>query len=1077
VQTSNNKFINDLLHGAELPEEVVDLEDGLASSYDYLEAALDASGHDDSINDVINELVCYHGAIHYPAHYLIVFPYGTIIHDELIQGISDGSITLVDPDGRTDVDSHLGAPVGIGQGQKTAVNMAQTQGSSGGSMVHKVNHALQGYVSTGAVSPHMPGIRINPAPVAGAAVNLTTHRTSIPGNFIPPGTVTVTDPNGNPAQLTYPEVIEILESLDGEDDDEFRYELMGEIDADPNGASFLQGIHSHFASPPPGSTTRAPADPLVEGLIKTGNLDTDGSVYLTQQMVEEFLVSKGRDPLSARGIMQTLIRQGADDHIGDGFQVIIPESIVAALAPSISNPTREKTFGKRLPDGTALMTRKEYQDYMVSQGRDVDDADIDLEALVDYGATLRGDEIIIPPDLIDEFAIPVPPIPTPQRQALNAANAVRPTTAAPTSIADLFGLSEDTEIERYSQVIRHDFFDKEMFQELVDQSPAMSDSVLAGQGTLTTWPELTFDLWSLIYKVQPNVRTKEQMQPDYLANLHLINYAAQTESFDELREFTSGSMMDSILGYEVIVIEVLQYIRKCREEYEQRKEEAQKAYEQAIKDWLEGGGDPADPNAPQSPVNAQGIMLPGSNGGGSTGGLPMPGALIDAANAMAQAQQAADAAQGVIDAAADMGDPNALPDDLKDALAEAQAAAAQAAADKQALEEQIQQVAEDLASQLERAMEQIGEKALDQTGPIRDWIAQYGLGNGDKEGRPSGVRTSFADSKRALERIRHNTDFQRFAKLLGRFRNIALADIKKKSKKNGVAIKDVKISNKVENALPGELALLADPVMQDEFYRKYAEGQLMTYEKENTDVKGKGPILVLMDMSGSMGSDKIDWAKALSLALLEVAQKEKRDFAFIAFDDRVRHCNVFQKDVFDPNDMLDIAQIASCGGTVFQPPLEMALEIITGQYKSPIVRAAVKKINLTGHRFKKADITFITDGDSQFDDVDWSKAGGNQYNMSQEDRVKYVKANSPFLKRFLEIKEEREFNVRSVLINIGGYGASDATVKMFSDSILTLNNVSDLSAANAAEIFAQVRGLGGADDLDCDVDEDDEDDA
>ena len=64
------------------------------------------------------------------------------------------------------------------------------------------------------------------------------------------------------------------------------------------------------------------------------------------------------------------------------------------------------------------------------------------------------------------------------------------------------------------------------------------------------------------------------------------------------------------------------------------------------------------------------------------------------------------------------------------------------------------------------------------------------------------------------------------------------------------------------------------------------------------------------------------------------------------------------------------------------------------------------------------DIVFITDGDCYVSDK--------------------------FLKKFKKEKEEREFKVLGVLVNIESY-STDSSIKEFCDSVTTVSNIADLT--------------------------------
>jgi hypothetical protein len=64
--------------------------------------------------------------------------------------------------------------------------------------------------------------------------------------------------------------------------------------------------------------------------------------------------------------------------------------------------------------------------------------------------------------------------------------------------------------------------------------------------------------------------------------------------------------------------------------------------------------------------------------------------------------------------------------------------------------------------------------------------------------------------------------------------------------------------------------------------------QVLQYQLIGNEPLGRGPLMVLLDKSGSMDGPRDIWATALSLALLDQAQCERRTFALLAFDYRVK---------------------------------------------------------------------------------------------------------------------------------------------------------------------------------------------
>jgi uncharacterized protein with von Willebrand factor type A (vWA) domain len=83
--------------------------------------------------------------------------------------------------------------------------------------------------------------------------------------------------------------------------------------------------------------------------------------------------------------------------------------------------------------------------------------------------------------------------------------------------------------------------------------------------------------------------------------------------------------------------------------------------------------------------------------------------------------------------------------------------------------------------------------------------------------------------------------------------------------------------------LPVELAKLALPELELDALRRIVERQAMCREHRSFEPVAKGPVLVVVDESGSMRGDKVHTAKALALALAWVARHQKRWIALISY--------------------------------------------------------------------------------------------------------------------------------------------------------------------------------------------------
>lgn len=144
-------------------------------------------------------------------------------------------------------------------------------------------------------------------------------------------------------------------------------------------------------------------------------------------------------------------------------------------------------------------------------------------------------------------------------------------------------------------------------------------------------------------------------------------------------------------------------------------------------------------------------------------------------------------------------------------------------------------------------------------------------------------------------------------------------------------------------------------LMRGVWLKDYASKSLLQYEMTGKEPAGKGPIIEVHDGSGSMAGEKFEWASSVALALLTIAQQEKRDFAGVEFGSAHQLKSWFfpKAQPPDPNEVLDYATHFYSGGTDTETGMREALRII-------------KEVP----EFSTADVVVIADGDDYFEDGD-----------------------------------------------------------------------------------------------------------
>ncbi len=138
--------------------------------------------------------------------------------------------------------------------------------------------------------------------------------------------------------------------------------------------------------------------------------------------------------------------------------------------------------------------------------------------------------------------------------------------------------------------------------------------------------------------------------------------------------------------------------------------------------------------------------------------------------------------------------------------------------------------------------------------------------------------------------------------------------------------------------LPAELAAgLASrsPSRRRDFYRRLAEGQILSHELRAEEPSGRGPVVALIDASGSMSGQKMEWAVAVALALVNEAVgrrrgEPKRRSSVLFFNSQLVREVAFEPGERDARKLLEVATVGASGGTDYRPTLARAVEIAGG---------------------------------------------------------------------------------------------------------------------------------------------------
>lgn len=282
--------------------------------------------------------------------------------------------------------------------------------------------------------------------------------------------------------------------------------------------------------------------------------------------------------------------------------------------------------------------------------------------------------------------------------------------------------------------------------------------------------------------------------------------------------------------------------------------------------------------------------------------------------------------------------PQNLVDRIKDAVKDKRQAQQQAAQQAQATPPQM--------------TEELYEAIVSAAGAAAEAAAAAGnvpsFGQGFGQGEPV-----YESPEQALE-IAEKWSKGELAKIAERYGRM-FSDFHFKRAKRVVGgqdeIVDIETGDELRRVTPAELALLSDDDLEDDFYARYSSQELLVYSTVGEEHAGRGPMVLVVDGSYSMKGERNVWSRALALTMLNVARREKRDFALVEFADAtsVVAYEFPTRKALDAERIVEMASHFFGGGTV------------------PIVGiATAAKIMDDAPEFKKADLVLISDGEAGF---------------------------------------------------------------------------------------------------------------
>jgi uncharacterized protein with von Willebrand factor type A (vWA) domain len=286
----------------------------------------------------------------------------------------------------------------------------------------------------------------------------------------------------------------------------------------------------------------------------------------------------------------------------------------------------------------------------------------------------------------------------------------------------------------------------------------------------------------------------------------------------------------------------------------------------------------------------------------------------------------------------------------------------------EAMEELAKQIAStenELENELadkQPAMNQHLKNAMDKVSDDADAMQQvesWGL-------QPGGVRRMSPEARLSLSKKLQSEKFKRMADIFGKMQSIAMHEQTHKVDYASEEIYELEQGADIHRVVPVDMLALTDDILVYDWLRRFVERSLIQYSLRGEENVAKGGIIILEDGSSSMAGTREIWAKGIGLALLKIATIQKRPFSAVNFAGpgmyvrwdfdttgsvikSVKSHRGHEQYFEGIEAVLDYAETAMNGGTNFETPFSIGLDILQKQYDQ--------------NGSVEGDIVFLTDGE------------------------------------------------------------------------------------------------------------------
>jgi uncharacterized protein with von Willebrand factor type A (vWA) domain len=506
------------------------------------------------------------------------------------------------------------------------------------------------------------------------------------------------------------------------------------------------------------------------------------------------------------------------------------------------------------------------------------------------------------------------------------------------------------------QIVKHTRFDELDWQD-ARKDDAIADGIKnmfigeKGNGTDEEWeqppylnaPELVQDVFYTFIKPVPTLHKKKEVKKDARLNGKFLEQMMALPEYERLHDQTMTDPLLSTMACGIVMDALKEMIRQHRDAVK----DANRRREEGDLDEAPEGGEPGPGNDDNWDEETPSTQKPSKNQGQSKINDGEDQEQGDDANEEDWKQDGTDPDDDLIDPWADGEEDEDEDESESDLIDDIERAFDEAMLDNEEWDDEAD-LDKMLGSQdFGRSINNALSKAADEIGELDDLRRGVGIEDAEWKQMDPTARLKMAE--------RLNTPrMKQIADMVGRMKRFAMAQQATKIIDAPHEIFDVEMGNDLRRVLRSEFAFLGTEETKIEFYRKYANGELLQFKERGREAAGKGPIICAIDNSGSMSGTPEEWAKGVAEALRRICQDQDRDFHAVYFEtNRHRERFDFPKGKSDFEKVLKFLSVSAGGGTEFDGVLTEALGKCAQMFDEK--------------QQGKADIVFITDGEAYLD--------------------------------------------------------------------------------------------------------------